>query len=87
MQHSKLNIPPNLLQENHEDKQTLSDEEIEAILDAEGHLLPIDSIDVKPFLPVTTEPTHGRFGLMGVLLVAILAIMTLWQTISPLINN
>ena len=87
MQHSKLNTTPKPLQENPEDERILSDEEIEAILEAEGHLLPIDNIDAKPFSPVTTEPTHGRFGLMGVLLVAILAIMTIWQTVSPLINN
>ncbi len=87
MQHSKLNTLPKLLQENHEEERILSDEEIEAILEAEGHLLPIDTIDVKPFSLITTEPTHGRFGLMGVLLVAILAIMILWQTVSPLINN
>ncbi len=87
MQHSKLNTPPKLLQENHEDESILSDEEIEAILEAEGHLLPTDNIDVKPFSPIMNEPTQGRFGLVGVLLVAILAIMTISQTLSPLINN
>ena len=87
MQHSKLNTTPKPLQENPEDERILSDEEIEAILEAEGHLLPIDKMDVKPFSPVTTEPSYGRFGLTGVLLAAILAIMTIWQTVSPLINN
>lgn len=69
------------------DEPPLTDEQVEAILEAEGHLSPLDKVEFKPFTAVITEPSNGRFKLVGAILTAILALVIIWQSISPLFGK
>ncbi len=69
------------------EKTELSDDEIEAILEEEGHLKPLDKLEVKPFEVVSTEPNKGRFAIAGTILITLMALNFLWQALSSVIEN
>lgn len=70
-----------------QEEKLLSDAEIEAILEEEGHLKPLDKLEIKPFEAVSTEPTKGRFAIAGTILMTLMALNFLWQALSSVFEN